>query len=234
MATANDIVKGALRKLGVIGAGETPSAEDANIAFEALNDLIESWSNERLMLPNLTQVSKALTTSNGTYSIGLVTGDINVARPVSIDSAFIRDSASQDSQVAIISDEQYSLISNKSAPDDVPGYLYYRPTYPLGQINLYPTPLASLTLYMSVWAQISAFATLNTTVALPPGYKRALEYNLAVEISSDFTEASQLVITKAMESKSWIKTANSKVTPILRTPVDFLGYGRGFDITVGE
>lgn len=230
MATAYDIVKGALRKLGVKASGQSLTAEEGSDALEALNDLIDSWSNERLMLPHLTQVFKVLTANDGVYSIGLGS-DIDVSRPVSIESAFIRTSSDYDSTVTPISDEQYSRITTKAAPSGIPGYLYYRPTYPLGQINLYPVPSSGLTLFMNVWAQIGSFATLATDITLPEGYKRALEWNLALEIAPEYREPSQLIIMMAKDSKSWIKTVNSKEIPILRSPLNFRG---SFDIHTGE
>lgn len=34
-----------------------------------------------------------------------------------------------------------------------------------------------------VWSQLAAFALQSSTVVLPPGYQRAIIYNLAVELS---------------------------------------------------
>ncbi len=46
--TANDQINGALRVLGVLAEGETPSAATSQDALTALNQMIDSWNTERL------------------------------------------------------------------------------------------------------------------------------------------------------------------------------------------
>ena len=46
--TASDQINRALRLLGVLAEGETPSAETSQDALIALNQMIDSWSTERL------------------------------------------------------------------------------------------------------------------------------------------------------------------------------------------
>ncbi len=48
MTTANEQINGALRLLGVLAEGETPSAETSQDALAALNQMIDSWNTERL------------------------------------------------------------------------------------------------------------------------------------------------------------------------------------------
>jgi len=48
MASANDQINGALRLLGVLAEGETPSAATSQDALTALNQMIDSWNTERL------------------------------------------------------------------------------------------------------------------------------------------------------------------------------------------
>ena len=50
MATysANDQINRALRLLGVLAEGETPSAAVSQDCLMALNQMIESWNTERL------------------------------------------------------------------------------------------------------------------------------------------------------------------------------------------
>ena len=46
--TANDQINRALRLLGVLAEGETPSAATSQDALIALNQMIDSWNTERL------------------------------------------------------------------------------------------------------------------------------------------------------------------------------------------
>jgi hypothetical protein len=48
MTTAGDQINGALRLLGVLAEGETPSAATSQDALNALNQMIDSWGTEKL------------------------------------------------------------------------------------------------------------------------------------------------------------------------------------------
>ena len=71
---------------------------------------------------------------------------------------------------------------------------------------------------MNVWSQISQAAAGTTTVDLPPGWQRALEYNLALELAPEYKPAGPDIIQKAMEAINRIKIANDDNTPVLRSP----------------
>jgi len=48
--TALDLITGALRKINALAAGETPNAQDAADAQQVLNDMIELWSIDHLLV----------------------------------------------------------------------------------------------------------------------------------------------------------------------------------------
>ena len=48
MTTANDQINGALRLIGQLAEGETPSAATSADALTAMNQMLDSWSSERL------------------------------------------------------------------------------------------------------------------------------------------------------------------------------------------
>jgi hypothetical protein len=48
MDTAGETINGALRLLGVLAEGETPSAETSQDALRAMDQMIDSWNTERL------------------------------------------------------------------------------------------------------------------------------------------------------------------------------------------
>jgi hypothetical protein len=45
--TAQDLIKGALRRISSYSPGEPIAAPDANDALETLNDLLDSWSIDK-------------------------------------------------------------------------------------------------------------------------------------------------------------------------------------------
>ena len=46
--TAGDQINAALRLIGMLAEGETPSADTSNDALNGLNQMIDSWNTERL------------------------------------------------------------------------------------------------------------------------------------------------------------------------------------------
>lgn len=70
MATALDIIKGSLRSIGALGTGETPDADTANDAFQMLNDMLDMWSNERMMVFAIQEVIHELVANTYIYTVG--------------------------------------------------------------------------------------------------------------------------------------------------------------------
>ena len=234
MATAQDIVKRSLRLLNVKEAGEGLEGSEGADGLAVLNNLIDALSNEEDMQYGRTQITHTLTASDGDYSIGSG-GDINTTWPMRIETAFIRDSNNNDNPMEIVNSEQYSSIWLKTVETTYPYYLYYNRQWPTGTLKLWPEPSSALTLVMNVWPQIGTFSTLATTVTLPPGYERYLEYELAVELAPEYKlDNVSFLQQRALEAKNWIKISNSTETPILRSQaIPVLGRG-GFNIRSGD
>jgi hypothetical protein len=211
MGTASQIITDALKLLRVYQSGENLGASEGQDGLRSLNLMLDGWANERLMLFQLVERTHALTATTESYTIGSG-GDIDTTRPVKIENAFTRDADDHDLQIAIISNDEYSQIHDKTLDGTYPLYLYYRPNYPLGTINLYPAPGSGLTLHLQVWDQLTQFTNLTTSASFPPGYERCLIYNLAIELAPMFgTTVTQEIAKIANESKAWIKTVNFTV-----------------------
>lgn len=210
MATPSTMILRSLRLIGEKSVGGTLTSDEQTAYLADLNAMLESWSLERLMCYQVVEESKALTTSDGVYTIGSG-GDWDTARPTKIVQAWIRDSDNNDSSLVIINANSYNSIVAKTTDGTYPEYLYYDGAFATGlaTIYLYPEPSANLTLYISSWKQLQTFATISTTLVLPPGYQRAIEYNFAIEVAGGFRPVSNEVIKIARESKAAIKSLNS-------------------------
>ena len=99
MTTPQDIINLALKDAGVVGLGQTASAEDTNDSFIRLNWMVSSWARKRWLIPHLINVS-VVSTGAQSYSIG-PGGDINVSvRPDGIASAFMRQNPGSSSSTS--------------------------------------------------------------------------------------------------------------------------------------
>lgn len=65
-----DIISRALKDIGALEAGETPAPSDAQDAFDMLNDMLDQWSNEQMMVFYKTEIVYTLTAGQTQYTIG--------------------------------------------------------------------------------------------------------------------------------------------------------------------
>ncbi len=225
--TVNQIVSAALRLLKVNQAGEAAGASEAEDGRIALNDLIEEFNLQPFMQPAQAQLTQLLTTS-ATYTFGA--GGNNTTRPVAIFKAFIRDpSGTTDYPVQILSNEEYSDIMLKSSSSTYPYSLYYRNSYPQGVVTLFPTPTAGYTLYLECQAALPTYTNVADVVNLAPAYRKLYKYKLAIAISPEYKDPSQVVIAEAQSTMEWIKRMNAKDKPVMMSGArQAIGYGGGF------
>ena len=214
MTTATQIIDRALKIAGVLGEGETATSEEAADGLVSLNDMVDSWNIERLAIYQIQEENFTLTIGDNSYTIGSG-GDFNTTRPVKIENAFIRQNGN-DYPVVIINNQAFDNITTKAVQSDLPDQLYYEPSFPLGTIHIYETPSAANDIYINSWKSLHSFSSLTTTLSLPPGYERALKYNLASELAPEYgmtltAKAEQI----ATESKGRIKTLNAANNPLI-------------------
>lgn len=65
-----DLISRALKDIGALEAGETPTPDAAQDAFDLLNDLIDQWSNESFMVFNVTEIIFPVISGQTQYTIG--------------------------------------------------------------------------------------------------------------------------------------------------------------------
>lgn len=214
MSTGLDLVKASLRLIRAIGAGETPSAEDSDDALKAINLMLEAWGLERLIVSEIRDESFTLAVSTASYTIG--SGQTwNTTKPTMIQSAYVRESTI-DYPVSIITSKMYYALSQKALTSTLPDKLYYLNALnsATGTVYVHPVPTVANTIYLQTWRPITAF-TLAGTVALPPGYERAIKYNGAIELAPEWGKvASAEIVEIARESKAAIKRINNARTVI--------------------
>lgn len=205
--TARDLITGALRLIQVIGAGETPSAEDANDCLSALNEMIDSWSLEKDTIFEETDENFPLVAGTASYTMG-PSGTFNTARPVSITSAFLRE-GTIDHPLEILDGAQYDRIPAKSETFR-PERFYFNGGFPRATISFESLPTAGLTFFAKSLKPLTQIATLDTALSLPPGYLRAFKFNLAIERAPEYERpVSDDVRRIAAQSKGAIMDANT-------------------------
>ena len=208
MTTALDIIEPAMRKIHVLGRGQSLQNDDAQNALDALNALFDSWSIEGGIVYVETIETFNLTNS-ASYTIGSG-GDFDTQRPYEIKAAYVSTSSNTDHPLVAYDEVQYSNLSDK----DTLGYpqvYYFNNDFPLATIRLYPVPNDVTTITITSRKPLTRFTSLTDDLALPEGFERMAIYNLAVEQAPEYEkEASMAVKQIAHDSKIAVLGSNKR------------------------
>lgn len=209
--SASDLINGSLRLIGQLAEGETPSAEMSNDALVAMNQMIDSWSIERLSV--FSTQDQVFTWPSNTINRSLgPTGDFVGQRPILLDdSTYFRDPASGLSyDILFINQDQYNGIALKTAGSTFPQLMWINMTFPNIEMYLYPRPTKDLEFHLVSVQPLTQASSLNTILQFPPGYLRAFRYCLACELAPEFgVEPPPTVQRIAMTSKRNLKRINN-------------------------
>ncbi|GAA0809497.1 hypothetical protein GCM10009078_51740 [Cupriavidus gilardii] len=222
MATIDKLINLALKDVGVIGEGQTPSAETAEDALMTLNQMIAQWQTEGIAVYAKQDISFQ---ANGalSYTIG-AGGNVNIPRPVAIEAAFWRNIDVDYPLRVMTAFEDYQRLGVKTL-QGVPAIVYYRPDFPLGELFIWPQPDYG-DIHVTVRKELPEYLTVGDEVSLPREYEGAIRSNLAVLLCA--MHGSPLrpdIQAMAVNSKRAIKRNNSAI-PMAKLPPGLLPNGR--------
>lgn len=232
MATIRDLITGSLRLIEELGAGDTASAESCADGLTALNAMIGSWSIQGDLVYTETVETFTLTANDGSYTIG-PTGDFATTRPSRIIAITVND-GTNDFPLTMYSIDQYASIPNKTIQGP-PDSVYSDYNFPDLTVKLHPLPGPGYTMTVYSEKPLSEYSAIADTLTVPPGYERALRYNLAAEIAPEYgKQAPPAVMKIAIESKNAIRNQNNRADNDKITVDEALLGGGGFDIYSGR
>lgn len=235
MTTANDLIESAALKLGAKQTGESLTPDEVSDALGILNSMLDYWAIDNMMVFQIVQSVHSWTSGQATRTIG-TGGDFNVTRPIRIeDGTYFRDGG-VDVPVRIVRDRAtYDNVSTKTSQSTYPSIMYYDPAMPLGVLNVYPVPSATIELHLNKWQVLQSFASLTDVLSLPPGYQWMIEHNLAVALEPVFSLAApESVRAEAMKSRNMVKKFNHIPITSMNEASYLLGNGGRHDIYAGE
>jgi hypothetical protein len=235
MTTAGEQINGALRLLGVLAEGETPSAETSQDALTALNQMIDSWNTERLAVFSTQDQVFLWPPGQLNQTLG-PTGDFVGNRPILLDDAtYFRDPQTNVSYgIKLINQQQYDGIAVKTVTSTYPQVMFVNNTFPDIEMYIYPVPLRLLEWHFISVEELTRPAMLATQLTFPPGYLRAFRYNLACEMAPEFgIEPSAQVQRIAMYSKRNLKRINNP-DDIMALPYSIVGTRQRYNIYAGN
>ena len=233
MATAATVINRALRLIGVLAEGETTTGEQASTALLALNQMLDSWSAERLSVYSTQDQVFTWPANTASRTLG-PSGDFVGNRPILLDDATYFKVNNLSYGIKLINQQQYDGIALKSATSTYPQVLFANMAMPDMEMYVYPVPTTAVEFHFISVEELSQPPALATTLVLPPGYLRALSYCLAVEVAPEYgVEAPPTVQRIAVASKRTLKRINNP-DDILAMPYPLVASRQRFNIFSGN
>ena len=233
--TAAEQINGALRLIGMLAEGETPSAATAQDALSALNQMLDSWNTERLSVFSTQDQVFSWTPGAITKTLG-PTGDFVGNRPILVDDAsYFRDPQSGISfGIKLINQQQYDGIAVKTVTSTYPQVMWVNMEFPNISMTVYPVPTKVLEFHIVSVTELMDVPNLSTDIYMPPGYLRCFKYNLACEIANEFgVEPPPNVARIAMTSKRNLKRINNP-DDIMAMPYSIVATRQRYNIFAGN
>ena len=186
-----DIIDGALRKIGVVGMGETPDAESYAVAAASLNRMLKAWQNRGYSLWFTTAMTVTLTTA-ASYTMSPV-------RPLRIYSVrLVRNGVEMPMQS--MTRQEYDDLPIKTTAGTPTSYYYDRQRE---AAKLYIWPVLSAangeTLAITYERESEDIGLQTDTVDVPGEWWDAVVYGLAARLTDDFMVSAPNVIARGEE-----------------------------------
>jgi len=187
--TRDDIIKRALRLIGVVAQGETPTTDQTTEAALALNGLVKAWQTDGMPLWALKTYSVPLTANTSSYRIG-VSQTINTPKPLKVIQAWNHNTSSNvDVPMRILTKQEYNILGNKTSTGN-PIQLYYDPQNSYGDLYVFPVPTsteaAANTLSIVYQRPFEDFDVSTDTPDFPQEWYDALAYGLATRLAPEY------------------------------------------------
>jgi hypothetical protein len=167
----------ALRYIGgIIDSGETPSTQQLADALEAYNAWIDSLSNQKLMIPQVTISVESLTAATQSYTIGPAQTWAITPRPIAIEGASLINATGPGNPIQIVTAGEWEVIPDRQAQSYAVKKLFYDRGTPTGMVKVSPVPLGSgLSVELITWVPLTQFADTTTPITIPPAYQLFFE-----------------------------------------------------------
>lgn len=216
MTTAVEVINMALKDAGIIAEGETASADIAADAFSCLTQMLDMWQVDNLYVYGMVENSFS-PTGAVSYTVGAL-GTIAITRPESIEAAFWRLNGIDYPLTMINTFEEYETLQQKTQSGE-PRLLFYRPSYTLGTLYIYPQPSTG-TVHLISKIRLPALASSADTITLPPEYIMPIRFSLAEILSATFNvPINDGLVSMARRSRTMLKRNNVRV-PELGMPAN--------------
>ena len=179
----DELIKRALRLIGAISQGETPTALQISEAATALNSLIKAWAADGMPLWAITEKTLPLVSGQSVYSI-------SNPKPLKVLQAWNHNTTSNvDVPMRIITQAEYNILGNKTSSGN-PIQVYYDPRRSNGEIHLFPVPStteqSANTIHYVCQITFEDFNSATDEPDFPQEWYDAITYGLATRLAPEY------------------------------------------------
>lgn len=179
----DDIIKRALRLLGVLAQGENPTTDQVTEAAIALNGLVKAWQADGMPLWSIKQLTVPLVADTREYTL-------STPKPLKIYQAWNHNTISNvDIPMRLITKEEYNRLGNKTS-SGTPIQFYYNPQRDSGVLSIFPVPTATEVAQQEIelvyQAPFEDFDTSINTPDFPQEWYDAVTYGLATRLAPEY------------------------------------------------
>lgn len=234
-----DLIRLSMLNIGVLAEGEDPGASQLQDAVTTLSMMIDTWSTERLFVSKVAQETFSFVGGQQLYTMG-PGGDFDTQRPLFIESVAVRITYNTPQQVdipcPILNQDQWARLSVKNTQGVFPTRVYA--SFDDTNVSLYfwPVPTTAPQVYITSWKPLVDLNTADLDISLPPGFKEALMYNLALRLAPTYgKEPSGMVVGLAQSTKSKLKASiSAQKSYLMRADDALLPPDKVFNYLTGE
>jgi hypothetical protein len=195
----DQIITRALRLLGVISAGQSPTTSEVSDASDVLNLMLKAWGADGLHLWTRRRIQITTTQGDSSYSIGDsditdvdTTVDVHTSsgKPLEILHIHRRETATSiDTPMNQMSLEDYERLSDKDS-EGTPTNWVYDPKRMHGWLYIWPAPdanfAANYTLNCWFSSHIHDMDSATNTLYAPQEWHLAIVWGLAVLLAPEY------------------------------------------------
>ncbi len=203
--TARTLIDKALKSIGAIAVGETPTADEENDGLKTIQIMLRHWSAKNIRIHYIKE-ENFVATGVESYTIGPTGVWVSTYRPVTITRMYIKDSVGNQTNI------------NFS----------YNPLMTNGIV--YISKDISEVVYVEYLSQLLEPAVITANFILPDEYQEAIVYGLAVRLAPEYGKAvSPEIVALAQGALQDLETRNfaERVQPVA---VDVIKLSKKYDI----
>lgn len=206
--TATAIIRSALDKLSLRGAGQSVGGNDLAHCLAALNRMCATMNlGPTFAYTQRDTVQAIAAASSVTLGPGMT---INIPRPTRIEGSSFTRVGGIDRPLDVVSREEYNGIALKTIGTSWPQVCFFDGGSPTGR--LYFWPVAACELHLVTSEAVASFADVTTQYTLPDGYDQLFIYCLAEEVAPDYEVTPRPgVLSMAKRLRRLVKRANVDV-----------------------